>query len=316
MRLPSSRRLPPNKMRILCLVALGLLYLSPNSLFAQMVGEDRSPPASTRERLHQSLQWDEVARHLPNPATATPRELEQQGDILRVRRFPEDALDYYNYALARGGNVPSLLNKLGLTELEMGNVALARPYFLRVVKLSRNSPDAWNNFGAVEFLDGEVSDAISDYKRSIKLNKRQAIFHANLANAYFKVHDYGAARREIGAALKLDSQVFERRIGTGGVVTQVLSAQDRTRFCFEMARLYERNGLIDQMLHSLAMASEAGMDVQREMHRDQRLVKFEDDPRVVVLVHNALALRSGRATPVTASSTADPATAPLAPQVE
>jgi hypothetical protein len=34
------------------------------------------------------------------------------------------------------------------------------------------------------------------------------------------------------------------------------------------------------------------MDVQREMRKDQVLAKFELDPRVVVLVHNAQALRA------------------------
>ena len=46
------------------------------------------------------------------------------------------------------------------------------------------------------------------------------------------------------------------------------------------------------MLHSLAKAAEAGMDVQVEMRHDPVLAKFEMDPRVVVLVHNAHELRA------------------------
>jgi hypothetical protein len=68
-----------------------------------------------------------------------------------------------------------------------------------------------------------------------------------------------------------------------------------------------RSGLEDQMLHSLAMASEAGMDVQREMRKDPALAKFEMDPRVVVLVHNAQELRAGRRATASASSDADAA---------
>ncbi len=58
---------------------------------------------------------------------ASAKQLEMQGDILRARRFPADALDYYHYALARGGGDASvLMNKMGVTELELGNIVLAR----------------------------------------------------------------------------------------------------------------------------------------------------------------------------------------------
>ena len=50
----------------------------------------------------------QIQPHLPDPATATPQTLELQADILRARRFPADAMDYYNYAIARGGNVSVL----------------------------------------------------------------------------------------------------------------------------------------------------------------------------------------------------------------
>jgi tetratricopeptide (TPR) repeat protein len=255
--------------------------------------------------MHQSDQWKEIERHLPDPVTASAETLEQQGDILRARRFPEDAMDYYRYALARGGNLPSIMNKLGLTELEMRNIELARSYFQRVVKLDRKYAEAWNNLGAVEFLDGQPMAAISRYKRAIKLEKREAVYHSNLATAYIGSKDYSGARREIAAALELDPRVFDRDIGFGGVAAHVLSSQDRARFSFEMARMYARGGMQDQMLHSLSVASEAGMDVQREMRKDPALARFEFDPRVVVLVRNAQELRAGHRATASASSDAD-----------
>ena len=41
----------------------------------------------------------------------------------------------------------------------------------------------------------EAANALSDYKRAIKLNKHKAVFHANLANAYFENKDYHGARQ-------------------------------------------------------------------------------------------------------------------------
>ena len=171
--------------------------------------------ATARERMHESEQWAQIQPHLPDPQTATAQALEVQADILRARRFPEDAMDYYRYAIARGGNQPNLLNKLGLAELEMGNILLGRVYFEKAVKLDRKNPDAWNNLGASEFIDGKQVSALGDYKKAVKLDKHKAVFHANLANAYFETKDFRGARREIAAALELDPQVFEMQ-GTGG----------------------------------------------------------------------------------------------------
>jgi tetratricopeptide (TPR) repeat protein len=288
-------------------------------LCVPLAAQDLVATGSVRERLHQSEQWLAIEKFLPDPATATPQALEQQADILRARRFPEDAMDYYKYALARGGSESSLLNKIGLTELEMRNVELARAYFQRVVKMRKKDSNAWNNLGAVEYMDGLTANAVSDYKRAVKLDRRQAVFHANLASGYFALKDYAKAKGEIALAMKLDPQIFERAVSNGGVAAHVLSAEDRARFSLEMAKLYARNGLEEEMMHSLAMASEAGMDVQREMRRDPALAKFEMDPRVAVLVHNAQALRASRAAAAGVSSSgsgAVPALPQTSPVVE
>jgi len=246
--------------------------------------------------MHDSPQWDAIKEHLPDPATATPQALEMQADILRARRFPEDARDYYKYAMARGGKQSVLLNKLGMTELEMKNIDLAKAYFQRSVRLNRKDPEAWNNLGAVEYLDGDEMSAVSDYKRAIKLGKAVAVFHANLGTTYFARRDFKSARREIAAAMKLDPLIFEHSATTGGVSAHVLSSADRARFSFEMAKLYAQHGNEAQMLHSLAMASEAGMDLQREMRKDPMLAKYVADKRVIAIVLNTEAMGIGGST--------------------
>ena len=73
--------------------------------------------------------------HLPDPATATAEQLETVADVLRARRFPEDALDYYMYALKRGGgNEVMLMNKIGVTQLELRHTGAARAYFQRAIE--------------------------------------------------------------------------------------------------------------------------------------------------------------------------------------
>ncbi len=265
-----------------------------------------------RQAAHASPDWKLIEPHLPDPATATEAELEMEGDLLRVRRFPEDALDYYNYALQRGGNAAILFDKLGVTQLELGNAPIARAYFERVVKLRRSDPQGWNNLGAVEFLNRNFGGAIWNYKRAIKLNRKFAVSHSNLGMAYVEVKDYSSANKEFVTALKLDPRIFQHD-GTGGISLHMLSTEDHARFCFQMAKVYARMGDEDAMLHELETASQAGLDVQDEMSRDRDLSRYAKDPRVVNLVLVAKSMRMHHDVAANLASALPPAAPPLAP---
>lgn len=275
-----------------------------------------TPPTSANEAdratAHSSPVWQLIAPHLPDPLTATPEALEQQGDLLRVRRFPEDALDYYGYALKRGGNQPELMNKIGVTQLEMGNVSIARAYFQRALKLQRNNAFAWNNLGAVEFMNSNYVSALRDYKRAIKFNKKSAVYHSNLGLAYVEVKDFPSAKSELMAALRLDPEIFQHA-GAGGVSLHMLSTTDHANFCFQMAKVYARMGNEPEMIHSLETAAEAGMDVRSEMRFDSDLARYVTDPRVITLARAAKSLHDSHIARNTVASALPPASQPAAP---
>jgi len=161
------------------------------------------------------------------------------------------------------------------------------------VHLKRKNADGWNNLGAVEYLEGLNGSAISDYKHAIKLSKKSATFHSNLGTAYFQAKDFDRARKEFEVALKLDPDLMTHRGGMGGITMRMLSPEDHARFSYELARLYAQQGDEAQMLHYLTTASEGGFDVLDAMRRDDVLERYRKDPRVLLLVHNAQALRSG-----------------------
>lgn len=246
-----------------------------------------------RSAAHASPDWKLIEPHLPDPETSPTDVLETQGDLLRARRFPEDALDYYGYAMKRGGDPANLLNKIGITELEVGNPKIARAFFDRVVKMRRNDPQAWNNLGAVEFLNRNYSSALRNYKRAIKLDKHLAVSHSNLGMAYVELKDLPSANKEFATALKLDPGIFQHS-SSAGVTLHMLSTKDRADFCFEMAKVYAHMGNETEMIHQLQMASEAGLDVQYQMSKTADLAKYTKDPRVVRLVMVAKSLRASR----------------------
>jgi tetratricopeptide (TPR) repeat protein len=254
---------------------------------------------------HEDPQWPMIQAHLPDPATAAPDRLETAADVLRARRFPEDALDFYAYALKHGADEVEILNKMGVTELELGNEHVAHEFFQRVVHLKRKNADGWNNLGAVEYLEGMNNGAISAYKRAIKLNKKSAIFHSNLGTAYFQAKDFDRARKEFEVALGIDPDLMTHHGEPGGITMRMLSPQDHARFCYEIARLYAQHGDETNMLHYLTSASEGGFDVLEAMRRDEVLGQYRKDPRVILLVRNAQALRDGHM-PMTASTVSLP----------
>jgi len=286
-------------LRSFSLLFLSSLLSAPFALSAELPAsfQQNTPvsDAAMREIRHQDPQWQVVKPHLPDPATATEQQLETVGDVLRARRFPEDALDYYTYALRKGGgNEVELMNKLGVVQLDLRHTAAARAYFERAIKLKKKDAVAWNNLGAVEYIDARFGTAISDYSRAIKLNRASAIYHSNLATAYFEQKDYKNARQQFKIAIKLDPDVAHRD-GVGGLTAHMVSPEDHARYCFEMARLYAELGDETDMFHYLTMASEAGFDVMEEMRSDSMMERYRKDARVILLVKNARALRSGRA---------------------
>ena len=251
-----------------------------------------APTAETlRAQQHQSVEWLTVAPHLPDPATATPQQLETAADVLRARRFPEDALDFYVQAMRRGGNQIVLLNKIGVTELELQQLEHAQVDFKRVVQLDRKDPDGWNNLGAVEYMHRNFGRAVDDYKKAVKLNKRSAVYHSNLATAYLDEGSFESARKEFETAVKLDPHVFDYS-GIAGMRTYLQSPEDRGRYCYEMARLYAMRGDSVNVLHWLAMASEAGFDVRNAIRQDSAMAIYGKDPRVALLVKNGAMLHA------------------------
>ncbi|MDW5267288.1 MULTISPECIES: tetratricopeptide repeat protein [Acidobacteriaceae] len=290
---------PVRLFRLSSLLFLFTVFVAGAGVSAQ---KDVRSHALAVELEHEDPQWPLIQVHLPDPATASGEKLEIAADVLRARRFPEDALDYYADALKRGADEVEILNKMGVTELEVGNHEIARAFFQRVVHVKRKNPDGWNNLGAVEYLEGQNGSAISDYKKAIKLDKKSAPFHSNLGTAYFQTKDFERARKEFDVALKIDPDLMVHRGGPGGITMRMLSPADHARFCYELARLYAQHGDVANMLHYLTTASEGGFDVLEAMRHDDLLEQYRKDPRVLLLVHNAEAIRSGHM-PLTASTT-------------
>ena len=275
---------------VLASIATSLLTFALLAVTPRANAQAEAVSAQERAAFHRDPQWEMIAPHLPDPKTATAAKLELAGDVLRARRFPEDALDYYGYAIARGGQVSDLLNKMGIVRLELRQTALAHELFQQTVRAHKKDPSGWNNLGVTEYLDKHYKNAISDYHRAAKLDKTSATFHANLGMAYFESKDMESARQQFSEALLLDPHAFDRR-DSGGITAQIVGTQNYPQLCFEMARLYARHKNDAATLLWLSKATEAGYDTKAEMSQDSALQLYLKDPRVLLMFKNAQQMR-------------------------
>ncbi len=165
--------------------------------------------------------------------------------------------------------------------------------FRRAIQLKPKSAEPWNNLGATEYSSGSFREALRDYGRAVKLDKKSAVFHSNLGTAYFELKDYESARSEYIKAIKLDPQVF-RSGSLSGIEAHIMSARDRGRFCFEMAKMAARSHDDDNVVRWLARSSEMGFDVKGEMWQDKDFIPYRKDVRVLTLIQNARAMRTGQ----------------------
>jgi tetratricopeptide (TPR) repeat protein len=276
------------------LLAFVLAPLAAYAAESTAVSPQQSAPltsADERAALHNSPDWALIQPHLPDPRTSTAAQLEMVGDVLRARRFPEDALDYYGYAMRRGGDVSTLLNKMGILRLELRQVDLAHAMFLRTVRARKKDAVAWNNLGVTDYAMQDYRAAINAYRHAIKVDKRSAVFHSNLGLAYFEKGDAEQARAEFARALELDPSIMSGA-DNGGTTAHILGAHNYGGLCMEMAKLFAREHDTDRMLFWLGKASDAGTDLRSSMREDPVLVQYAKDPRITLLIANAAQLHA------------------------
>lgn len=246
--------------------------------------------ADERQMLHQSADWALIAPHLPDPATASEAQLEMAGSVLQARRFPEDALDYYQYALRRGGDPVTLMKKMGVVRLELRQNMLARAIFQQCVRMSKKDSQAWNNLAAADYSIGHYLDAIGEYKHAVKLNKRSAVYHANLGMAYFTNGDVTSAQSEFATAVRLDPRIMDPQ-NSGGITLHVLQTQNYGKLCFEIAKLYARQGNIPETELWLQKAAEHGLDLRDALSNDAEMRVWLKNSDIRVLLINTARLQ-------------------------
>jgi len=220
----------------------------------------------------------------PSP-TATPDDLEQQGDELRGEKAYLDAMDYYHAAIKKlkdPKKASVVWNKLGMAEVQLGHFEDAKHTFQKASKLDKTNANAMNNAGSMFYHEKKFAKAIKLYKRAILLSPDNASFHANLGSAYLAHKEPVKGDAEYLAALQLDPDVFESRSNVG--ITALMSPEDRAKFSFTLAKMYAKDGQLDRALLYLRRAMEEGYKDIDHVYSDDDFATLRKDQRFVALM--------------------------------
>jgi len=221
---------------------------------------------------------------VPPPSdTATPEELEQQGDTLRGQKAYLDSIDYYRAAVKKHDSA-ILHNKIGISYFELLRDREAKKEYQQALHLERDYAEAHNNLGALYYHEGRYGPAIKEYKKAIQLSDLNASFHSNLGTAYFSSKEFDLAVRQYLRAMTLDPDIFDRK-AQGGSSIRMVSSTDLAHFHYMMAQMYGQRGDMDRCRYYLSKANEEGYPI-RDALRDDQFAPLRKDPNFLSFVRS------------------------------
>jgi len=195
-------------------------------------------------------------------------ELEKAGELCQIHKDRKSA---------------TLRNKLGLAELQAGQSDVARSDFEAAAKLHPKYADAFNNVGAVYFIQYKPGPAAKYFKKAVALDETRATFHANLGAAWFNQKKFERAINEYTRALELDPHVMEEH-GRVGVSAQVTNTEERGKFYYMLAKLQAKRGDLDGCLVYLKKAKDNGYRGLGNVYKEEEFSRLWNDERLTQLV--------------------------------
>lgn len=203
----------------------------------------------------------------------TPLTPEKRGDIYMARKMYREAVEQYR-------EMPQTcitMNKIGIAYHQMLELASAKRYYERSVKMNSKYSEAVNNLGTVYYAKKEYGRAVRQYQKALKLSPESASIYSNLGTAYFARKNFKAAFEAYQEALRLDPEVFEHR-NSYGVMLQERSVEDRAKFHFYLAKIYAKSGMTERALIYVRKALEEGFKERNKFTEDPEFAALKDNP--------------------------------------
>ncbi|MGA7244428.1 MAG: tetratricopeptide repeat protein [Terracidiphilus sp.] len=223
------------------------------------------------------LRADSSSLDLPK-TDEVAKSAEMKGDLERIHNNYLLAINYYHQALRADPRNATLLNKLGISELKLGDRGPARKYFNQALKADPKNISALNNLGAVAYLDKKYKPAVRYLKRALELDESSAPSHLNLAEAWMGLNQVDRAMTEYARAIELDADILSE--SQSGISARVSTPEQRARVDYLIAKAYARRGNIDGALEYLKRAKEGNFAELSRVYKDLDFAMLWTDPRL------------------------------------
>jgi tetratricopeptide (TPR) repeat protein len=210
------------------------------------------------------------------------RAAETRGDLARAHNDYGSAASEYQRALRNDPQNPTLHNKLGITELKLGDKNVARKQFVQASKIDPRNVSALINLGAVAYLDKRYKTSIKFLKQALELDESSAPAHLNLAEAWMGLGEVDHAMVEYARAIELDADILTA--SEAGISAQISTPEQRARVDFLIAKAYAKRGNVDGALEYLRRARDGHFPDLHKVYKDQEFAVLWPDPRLAKIV--------------------------------
>lgn len=136
-----------------------------------------------------------------------------QGNKFQEQGLFDNAISFYNKAIAMGGENVEVLTEKGNALLKMGNIEGAIQVFRRVTEIEISFPRAHQGLGEAQAQLGNFQEAKKNYLRVIELEPHNVQVHYNVGVLYQDEGDFESASFYFEQGIKLNSKFVKNYLG-------------------------------------------------------------------------------------------------------
>ena len=215
-------------------------------------------------------------------ASMSVADLNAAADASRAQKDYRQAIQYLQAALRKDPANAPLFNKLGITQMQAGDLGSAASAFKKAIKVDSKLAVAYNNLGAVAYQRKKYGEAAREFKRALALDETNALFHVNLGAAWFGQNQLDRASAEYARAFELDPDALNPGSRTGTALK--LTPEELAKYHYMLAKLYAKRGDTDRCLECLKKAKEAGYRDIANVYKEQEFAGLWQDARLAGVV--------------------------------
>lgn len=227
-----------------------------------------------------SLNFRHVDQQSPSASSgttvATP---ELQADILAVHGRYAEAIDAYRRIEPQTAQI---YNKIGIAYQRMAMDEDAIANYSRATRLDRKFAAPYNNLGTVYFRQNDNKKAQQLYKKSIKLDAATAPFWSNLGAVYMAERKYSDGAEAYEKAFLINPDIFQE-IALNGLQHNE-SPQELAKMYLTFAEIYAHAGMKTEAILYVHKALDEGLQGREKLQDDQQLATLHGTPEFDAIV--------------------------------